>query len=106
MVNTKALRDIFEDLKSEAGKRAGDAMNDVTIGRRDNSTGLLWFGLGLTLGACIGLIAAFLASPYSGEQARAKLGERVEKMRRQHESAETNGSPVATPMGTYQRPTS
>jgi hypothetical protein len=104
MVNTKDLRDIFEELRSEAGRRASDAMNDVTIGRRDTSTGLAWLGLGLTLGVAIGLIAAFLVSPYNGEQARAKISERVEKMRRQHEEAETNGNPVATPTGTFERP--
>ncbi len=104
MVNTKELRDIFDELRNEAGKRASDAMSDVTIGHRSAAPGLLLFGIGLTLGAAIGLIAAILASPYSGEQARAKITERVEKMRKQHEEAETNGSPVATPTGTYERP--
>ncbi len=103
MINTKDLRDIFDELRTEAGKRASDAMSDVTIGRRERSMGLVWFSIGLTVGAAIGVIAAFLSSPYSGDQARAKISERVEKMRRQHESAETNGSPVATPTGTYQR---
>ena len=103
MVNTKDLRDMLDELRAEAGKRAGHAMNDVTIGRRSDSSGLLWFGVGLTLGAAIGLVAAILASPYSGVQARAKISERVEKMRRQHEQAETNGEPVATPTGTYEK---
>ena len=104
MVNTKELRDIFDELRSEAGKRASDVMSDVTIGRRSASPGLLWLGIGLALGAAIGMVAAILASPYSGTQARAKITERVEKMRKQHADAETNGHPVATPTGTYERP--
>jgi hypothetical protein len=106
MVNTKELRDLFDDLWKQAGKRASDAMSDVTIGRRSASPGLLWLGVGLVLGAAIGMVAAILASPYSGEQARAKITERVEKMRKQHEEAETNGHPVATPIGTYDQPLS
>jgi len=104
MVNTKELRAIFDELRNEAGKRANDAMSDVAIGRRSAAPGLLLFGIGLTLGAAIGMIAAILASPYSGEQARAKITERVEKMRKQHEESETNGHPIATPTGTYERP--
>jgi len=106
MINTKELREIFDELRNEAGKRANDVMSDVTIGRQSAVPGLLWFGVGLTLGAAIGLVAAILASPFSGEQARAKITERVEKMRKQHEESETNGHPVATPTGTYERPLS
>jgi hypothetical protein len=101
--NSKDLRDMFDDIRTEAGKRAGEAVNDVQIGRRSGPPGLLLFGIGLTLGAAIGLIAAIFMSPYSGEQARAKISERVDKMREQHDQAETNGAPVATPTGTYER---
>jgi len=104
MVSTKELRKMFEDLRSEAGKRAGEAISDVDIGRRSGPPTLLILSLGLVLGAVIGMVAAILASPYSGTQARAKITERVEKMRKQHEESETNGHPVATPTGTYERP--
>jgi hypothetical protein len=103
MVSTKELRGMFDDMKSEATKRAAQAISDSNIGRRSGPPGLLILGVGLVLGAAIGMIAAIFVSPYSGEQARAKITKRMEKMRTQHEEAETNGSPVATPMGTYER---
>ena len=113
MVSTKELRDIFSDLTSQAGKRAGDMVNkleksdlpdlsNISLGRRNEPPGLLWFGIGLTLGAVIGMLAAFLTTPYSGEQARKKLTEQVEKVRNSHEdvgSVGTNGS------STYSTPT-
>jgi hypothetical protein len=100
MVSTKELRGIFDDMKSEATKRAAHAISDsnIKVGRRGGPPGLLVLGIGLVLGAVIGMVAAILASPYSGEQARAKITERMEKMRSQHEMhemAETNGAPVA-----------
>jgi hypothetical protein len=101
MVNTKELRKMFDGLRSEAGKRAGEAISDADIGRRSGPPALLILGIGLVLGAAIGMVAAILASPYSGTQARAKITARVEKMRRQHEEAETNGHSVATPSGGY-----
>lgn len=90
MVSTKDLRDIFD----EATKRASDAIGDAKIpeiGRRDTTPGLLYFSLGLLFGALCGVVIAFLATPYNGEQARAKLGEQVDKMRRQREEMATNG---------------
>ena len=116
MVSTKDLRDIFSDLTSEAGKRAGDAINKSelpdfsNIGRRNEPPGLLWFGIGLTVGAVIGMLAAFLATPYNGEQARKKLGEQVEKVKAMREADEvpvkngTNGSSTyATPTSAFER---
>ena len=116
MVSTKDLRDIFSDLTSEAGKRAGDAINKAelpdfsNIGRRNEPPGLLWFGIGLTVGAVIGMLAAFLATPYNGEQARKKLGEQVEKVKAMREGDEvpvkngTNGSSTyATPTSAFER---
>lgn len=116
MVSTKDLRDMFSDLTSEAGKRAGDAINKAElpdfskIGRRNEPPGLLWFGIGLTVGAVIGMLAAFLATPYNGEQARKKLGEQVEKVKAMREGDEvpvkngTNGSSTyATPTSAFER---
>ncbi len=91
MVSTKDLRDIFD----EATRRASDAIGDAKIpdiGRRDPTPGLLYFSLGLLFGALAGVVIAFLATPYNGEQARAKLSEQVERMRRQREEMSTNGS--------------
>lgn len=98
MVSTKELRDFFD----EATKRAGNALEDAkmpTIGRQDSTPGLLVFGLGLVLGSLIGLVVALLATPYNGEQARRKLSEQVEKVRKAREQdLVTNGSTAyATP---------
>ncbi len=116
MVSTKDLRDMFSDLTSQAGKRAGDAINKAELpdlsnfGRRSEPPGMLWFGIGLIVGAVIGMLAAFLATPYNGEQARKKLGEQVEKVRKTSEDDEvpakngTNGSSTyATPTSAFER---
>ena len=106
MVNTKDLRDIFDDLKNEAGKRAGDAMSDVSIGRRDETPGFLFFAIGLAFGTLIGVLAAFLMTPYKGEEARQKVAEQVEKIRKRDEvGGVTNGGSVYTSpsTGAYER---
>ncbi len=104
MVNTKDLREIFDDLRNEAGKRAGDAISDVNIGRHE-SPGFLFFAIGLAFGTLIGVLAAFLMTPYNGEQARQKVAEQVEKVRKQREEMRTNGEGVytATPASAYER---
>ena len=95
MVSTKDLRDMFD----EATKRATDAIGDAKIpeiGRRDPTPGLLYFTIGLLFGALAGVVIAFLATPYNGEQARAKLGEQVDRMRRPREEMPTNGETYGT----------
>jgi len=92
MVSTKDLKDIFD----EATKRAGDAFSDakipeVSIGRK-NDNGMLVFGAGLVLGAVVGMVLAFLMTPYSGEQARQKLNDQVEKVRRQRDEVANGGT--------------
>lgn len=103
MVSTKDLRDMFD----EATKRASDAIGDAKlpeIGRRDTTPGLLYFSLGLVFGALIGMVVAFLATPYNGEQARAKVTEQVEKVRRQRDEMPTNGATYeATTASPYER---
>jgi hypothetical protein len=112
LVSTKDLRDMFSDLTSQAGKRAGDAINKAelpdlsNIGRRNETPGLLWFGIGLTVGAVIGLLAAFLATPYNGEQARKKLGEKVEKVRAMRDGDEVPAKNGTNGSSTYAKPTS
>ncbi len=106
MINTKDLRDIFD----EATKRAGDAIGDakvpsVSIGRNDPTPRLAYFAAGLFLGAVVGLVLAFLATPVNGEVARQRLGEQVNKVRRAREEAATNGSTYASPTtGAYMPP--
>ena len=101
MVSTKDLRDIID----EATKRASDAIGDakvpeVRIGRQNDNNSVVVFGMGLLLGAIVGMVLAFLMTPYSGEEARQKLNDQVEKVRRQREEMRTNGGgtyPAATP---------
>ncbi len=96
MVNAKDLRDIFEDIRKEATRRAGDALDGASVGRRDRMPGLLIFIGGLALGTLIGLVAASLATPYSGKQARAKLTEQMDRVRRQREEMVVGANGGAT----------
>jgi hypothetical protein len=111
MISTKDLRDIFD----EATKKAGDAISDakmpnVSIGR-DPTPGFLYFSIGLLFGALAGVVIAFLMTPYTGEQARTKLSEQVEKVRKSREEAETNGlttgpTVYSSPSASYSSPAS
>src|SRR6266545_7301645 len=93
MVSAKDLRDIFEEIRSEAGKRASDFVSDAKmpemkisdIVRRDEPPGIVWLGIGLVLGAVVGMAIALIAAPYPGEETRRRLGLQVDKMKRQGE---------------------
>lgn len=101
-INTKDLRDIFDEAMKKASDALSDAkipdkLPDLEIGRRDTTPGLVYFSLGLFFGALAGVVIAFLATPYNGEEARQKLQAQVEKVRRQREEftpepVPTNGS--------------
>jgi hypothetical protein len=110
MINTKDLRDMFDEATKKASEALGDAkIPNVSIGR-DPTPGFLYFSIGLLFGALAGVVIAFLMTPYTGEQARNKVGEQVEKMRKAREEAETNGlhvatSPYGTQPATYSTPT-
>ncbi len=100
MVSAKDLRDVFEEIRSQAGKRASHFVSDasdfvsdakmpdvskIEIGRRDETPGIVWLGLGLVLGAVIGMAIALIAAPYPGPETRRRLGQQVDKMKRQGE---------------------
>ena len=98
MVNAKDLRDMFEEIRSEAGKRASDFVSDAKktdlkmsdlrmpdIGRHDHTPGIVWLGLGLVLGAVVGMAIALVAAPYPGQETRRRLSQQVDKMKRQGE---------------------
>ncbi len=82
-------------------------LSNINIGRRNEPPGLMWFGIGLVLGAVIGMLAAFLSTPYNGEQARKKVVEQVEKVRKSKDdvgTVGTNGSSTySTPTSAYER---
>ena len=97
MVSTKDLRDIFNDLTTEAGKKANDVFKnaevpEISIGHRNEPPGMLWFGIGLTLGAVIGMLVAFVMTPMNGEQARQKISEQVDKVRGMRDEVGTYGT--------------
>ena len=94
MVNAKDLRDMFEEIRSEAGKRASGFINDAKmpdmsrmpeLRRRDDTPGIVWLGLGLVLGAVVGMAIALVAAPYPGQETRRRLTQQVDKMKRQGE---------------------
>jgi hypothetical protein len=132
MVSAKDLRDLFEDIRSEAGKRASDFVSDAKmpdmsktirdvskfeIGRRDETPGIVWLGLGLVLGAVVGMAIALIAAPYPGQETRRRLGQQVDKMKRQSEdeieqikpsksASGVNGGAYTTPTTAYERSSS
>ena len=89
---------MFEDIRSEASKRASDFVSDAKktdlrmsdlrmpdIGRHDHTPGIVWLGLGLVLGAVVGMAIALVAAPYPGQETRKRLVQQVDKMKRQGE---------------------
>jgi hypothetical protein len=131
MVSAKDLRDMFEDIRSEAAKRASDFVSDakmpdmskmrelskLEISRRDETPGIVWLGLGLVLGAVVGMAIALIAAPYPGQETRRRLGQQVDKMKRQSEdqieqikpsksASGVNGGAYTTPTTAYERSSS
>ncbi len=97
MVSVKDLQDVVDELKGQASKRAsellGESKTEVrrVVGGHSDVTVLGMLGLGLVLGAIVGAALALLFTPFSGDEARKKISERVEKVRT-NEPAMTNGS--------------
>lgn len=86
------LDELLSDWRDEAGKRASSLMSDgrtqVKRGRRavaDPNDGDMFgaFVLGVTVGALIGAAIALVLTPVSGSEARKKLTEQAEKLRRE-----------------------
>jgi hypothetical protein len=127
---------MFEEIRSEAGKRASDFVSDAKktdfkdlkvsdlrmpdVGRHDHTPGIVWLGLGLVLGAVVGMAIALISAPYPGQETRRRLVQQVDKMKKQGEeqidqirpSSSTSssskigngGSPAySTPTSAYER---
>lgn len=84
------LDDLVEGLRGEAGKRAsgifGASGEQVKRGRRalaDPNDGDMFgaFALGILVGAVVGAAFALILAPYSGDEARRRIGRRVDEMR-------------------------
>ena|SRR5687768_7960852 len=130
MVNAKDLRDMFEEIRSEAGKRASDFVSDAKksdlkisdlrmpeLVRHDHTPGIVWLGLGLVLGAVVGMAIALISAPYPGRETRRRLVQQVDKMKQQGEEqieqirpssaaakSGNGGTPVyTTPTSAYER---
>ena len=81
------LDEVFDDLRSQASKRIDDMLADgrkqarKATGGHDDTALFSAFTIGILAGAIVGAAIALLMTPFSGEQARAKLSERVDKIR-------------------------
>src|SRR5947209_813337 len=99
MVSVKDLQDVVDDLRGQATKRAnellGEGKTEVrrVIGGHSDGTLFGTLALGLLLGAIVGAAIALLFAPFTGDEARRRLGESVEKVRTTEPVAKTgNGS--------------
>lgn len=81
------LDDVFDDLRSQASRRIEEMLADgrkqarKAAGGHDDTTLFSAFTLGILVGAIVGAAVALLITPFNGRQARAKLSERVDKIR-------------------------
>jgi YtxH-like protein len=125
MVSVKDLQDVVDDLKGQATKRANDLLGEGTKRANDlfgegkgevrravggHSDGAIFgtLALGLLLGAIVGAAIALLFAPFTGDEARRRLSESVEKVRPGEPATKAgNGStrPVSS-VGSAQYPSS
>jgi hypothetical protein len=105
MVSVKDLQDVVDDLKGEATKRAndlfGEGKSEVRRVVGGHSDGAIFgtLALGLVLGAIVGAAIALLFAPFTGDEARRRLSESVDKVRPTESTTKAgNGStrPVST----------
>jgi len=110
MVSVKDLQDVVDDLKGQASKRANDLLGEGTkranelfgdgktevrraVGGHSDGAIFGTLALGLLLGAIVGAAIALLFAPFTGDEARRRLGESVEKVRTNEPAAKAgNGS--------------
>ena len=110
MVSVKDLQDVVDDLKGEATKRAndlfGEGKSEVRRAVGGHSDGAIFgtLALGLVLGAIVGAAIALLFAPFTGDEARRRLSENVDKIRPTEPASKAgNGStrPVSSVGSTY-----
>jgi len=116
MVSVKDLQDVVDDLKGQASKRANDLLDEGSkranelfgdgksevrraVGGHSDGTVFGTLALGLLLGAIVGAAIALLFAPFTGDEARRRLSESVDKVRPTEPAVKAgNGStrPVST----------
>jgi hypothetical protein len=116
VVSVKDLQDVVDELKGHASKRANELLGEGTKRANDlfgegktevrravggHSDGAIFgtLALGLLLGAIVGAAIALLFAPFTGDEARRRLSESVDKVRPTEPAAKAgNGStrPVST----------
>ena len=116
MVSVKDLQDVVDELKGQASKRANELLGEGTkranelfgegktevrraVGGHSDGAIFGTLALGLLLGAIVGAAIALLFAPFTGDEARRRLSESVDKVRPTEPAAKDgNGStrPVST----------
>jgi len=104
------LDDVFDDLRSQASKRIDDMLADgrkqarKAAGGHDDTALFSAFTIGILAGAIVGAAIALLMTPFSGEQARAKLSESVDKIRSDNMTSwdSTSGTGNGKAAGSYE----
>src|SRR5438477_645810 len=81
------LDDVLDELRLQTTKRIDDLISEgrkqarSAAGGHDDTALFSAFTLGILAGAIVGAALALLMTPFSGQQARAKLSEQVDKIR-------------------------
>jgi hypothetical protein len=109
------LDDVMDDLRAQATKRIDELFKQgrkqarKAGGGPDDTALFSAFTVGIVAGAIAGAAIALLITPFSGTQARAKLSEKVDKIRSDSKpvwdaaaSRLEHGSGNGKPVGSYE----
>jgi YtxH-like protein len=81
------LDDVLDEIRAQASKRMDDLVSEGRAqarragGGHDDTRLFSAFTIGLLVGAIAGAAVALLMTPLSGEQARTRLSERIDRLR-------------------------
>jgi hypothetical protein len=106
------LDEVFDDLRAQASKRIDVLMSDgrkqarKAGGGHDDTALFSAFTFGILAGAIVGAAIALLITPFSGQQARKKLSEQVDKIRSDNmpswDAGTSNGDGNGKAVGSYE----